>query len=176
MIPDNPSCPHRASCPCADAAPECNTTFETCAMYACRFTTDVSPKHLVDALAMATLDTNTVVDTLQHATDAFNRVKSAFFWTPGGTAESRRRQEEELSHHAVLRFRMFTQLTRKVRVDEYLVRIHLEVHMSCKNVYVTRNTFINDKATNLTAIKGLMNRLGAPNAHAVLHEPIGTHA
>jgi hypothetical protein len=85
---------------------------------------------------------NKIVKQLNIMMDNHDKYKSCYFWTNTGNATNRRRQE--FTEHLGFIFQ-----GKKYEWNQ-------ELSISCKNFYWNSTIFIDDKKSNITAIKKLL--------------------
>lgn len=82
--------------------------------------------------------------------------KSAYFWTPPGSAAQRRNKEFDI------------EFVFSVDGDEYEVSQRLDC--SCRNVYYRQSIYKNGSKTTLTVMRSLIKKLEAMPSHRFRHE------
>jgi len=82
--------------------------------------------------------------TLQEIVDRHEQFKGAYFWTPPGSANQRRRMEQENTAEAHF----------LVNGVEY--QVEQSVSCSCRNVYYSLNTLVDGEPKNVRALKALL--------------------
>lgn len=87
------------------------------------------------------------IDDIQGVIKMSDKLKNAYFWTPGGNVASRRAQEKRYQAEA------------SWSEGGHQYEAHIWCSMSSRNVYVYREYTKDGIVTNLTAIKSSLKRL-----------------
>ena len=94
------------------------------------------------------MNKNEIIAHLENVIDTAETCRNAYFWTPGGTASSRRRNESRRNIPAV-----------EFEIGKDTWEIGYSYSESCSNVYASGAYYRNGKKTTLTAVRNLLKKL-----------------
>lgn len=87
---------------------------------------------------------NLTKEQIQDVINQNEKFKNAYFWRPNQNASGRRNYETYNSRNI------------EGNHNGKILKLNLNISCSCKNIYVTRNFYINDKKVTIAAIKKLL--------------------
>jgi len=85
--------------------------------------------------------------------------KNAYFWSSPSHASARRNYEKKNSFTFESQFVYHNELKTKVKFQHFSLKCRFAISCSCKNVYVYKETIINDKSTNIKRLKSILKFL-----------------